>query len=718
MAISVTLKQNKFGRPYKAFPHHYIGLAATLTGGSGQYQMRFSPDWDNWFDIQTSNSILSNKDGYIIALAFWHGTYNLEFRDKANITDTVAVNAYELFYANQDTGIPMGDTPYIVNIDTAISTSITIKTVKPNSIVRVYRSRADKNNNQTFFPTDEPFREGISNSAGEITLSLPITNSGIRVCATAFSENEFESLSTNYIEINGTKKKQIQATIAYGAATGTGRKITVTAITGGSGSYSIGTLNNNLFPYILNQEFEIPFGKSNIFIRDNNAEPNVEWHISLSVDGGSSTQTFYNHDIRNNFNIGSNTGAIRYGKLVGTTFTAANEYASHDGRISWGFSGTNFPAIGIYENSTFTLPPDRLLFHPNVVESGCIRYTATASGTLSISGNSMRVGVIVHPYLTLGYNLTSKFKILHNGVIKYSYTHVSQNGNQDFNLNFQVANNDIIDLVVECGDESDFNYDHVHVKAALSLATAGTTTTAPTAPVLSNSTPILTGNNILGTGVQSGDFVVMYKNGYPESLAITSGSNFTHGAMYDGTWTAKIARNKVLSAASNAIITNQTGNTAPPAPIILSSDMNIGGTISGTTTQAGAILIFKDGIQIPQSSTTTPNGLSFTWSFTPSEIGNYTFKLTNANGTSSDSNSVSISRRRKFTITGVTWSSSVCEVPISDLESGSGDNISAVDNWTSGLTFEHTGTVSSISKGFARIKAKPTVVSSGVLLLK
>jgi hypothetical protein len=723
MAISVTLKQNKFGRPYKAYPHHYIGLGVTITGGSGSYQMRFKPyddisTWTStdptWFDLPTSSSITNNKDGFITSLNFWHGTYDFQFRDKNNQSDVVSITDYELFYDNQLTGLPMGDTPIIVNsnINAGLSSSINIKTAKPNSLVRIYRSRANSNNIQEFFPTDEPFRTGISNGTGDFSISLPITQSGVKVCATAQSVDDFESLSSNYIEINGPKKKQLLATFTYGTATGTGRKITVTGVSGGSGAYSIGTANNGDFPYSLNQEFEIPFGKSNLFIRDNNAEAQVEWHVSVVVDGGSSSQTFYNHDIRSNFNASVNSGAVRYGKLVGSTFTAANDYGNHDGRTSWGFSGTSFPAIGIQENQNFTLPPDRLLFHPNIGEHACIRYITQAAGTFSISGNSMRVGRIDNPWAGTT-NLTTKFKILHNGVVKHSYTHTTEGGNQNFSLNFAVASGDNIDLVVECGDENDLGFDHVHVKATMSLATAGGSVTTPTAPTISGASPVQTGAALAGTGNQAGDYVVMYRDGYPESLAITTSTTFAHGAMYDGAWTAKIARNKVLSAASNVITTNSNGNTAPPAPVITSSGATIGSNIFGTTVQSGTILIYKNGVQITDSVTTTSNGLSFSWSYMPTDVGNYTFVLSNTSGISVASEIVSVARRRKFKVKDGIF----CTVPTNNIQVGSGDSAAAVTNWTDGLTVEHNGNLTANSKLYIRDKNSPSNVSESFAIL-
>lgn len=709
MAIAVTLKQNKFGRPYKAYPHHYIGLGVSITGGSGSYQMRFKPysEWQEWFDLPTASDLTNNKDGFLTGINFWHGTYDFQFRDKNNQSDVVTSSAYELFYNNQLTGLPMGDTPVI---NTIVTTLVTIKTVKPFSLVRLYKSRADNNSNQVFFPTDEPYRVGISDGDGQLVLTIPPNLSGTKICATAQSANDFESLSSNYIEINGVKKTQLKATFQYGAVTGTGRKITVTGVSGGSGAYSIGTSNDGQFPYSLNQEFEIPFGKSNIFVRDNNAEAQVEWHISVSVDGGESSQNSYSHDIRANFSSVSNTGAVRYGKLVGSTFTAANEYGNHDGRTSWGFVGANFPAIGIVENQSFILPPDRLLFHPNTGEHACLRYVAQAAGSFSISGNSQRVGRIDNPWsappLT---NLTTKFKILHNGTIKHSYTHTTEGGNQNFSLNFTVASGDNIDLVVECGDENDLGFDHVHVKASWGLVTAAPSVADLTAPTLTGTTPILTGSTLNGTGIQAGDYVVMYKDGYPESLAITNVTTFSHGAMYNGSWNARYARNKVLSALSNTIVTNQTGATNPPAPIVGANAYRIGDTISGTSVQAGTILIYRNNVQLTQSVITTPSGGSNSWSYTPTDVGDYTFRLSNATGISDFSELIPVSRGRKFRIK----SGNFCTVPTANIQSGSADSAAAVTNWTDGLTFEHNGTVTNNTKAYIRDKNSTSNVSEG-----
>ncbi|MER0442692.1 hypothetical protein [Emticicia sp. W12TSBA100-4] len=713
--MTVELIQNKFGRPYPGYPHHWIGLGVKVTGGSGSYEMRFKPytDWDVWFDVPTTSTISNNKDGYIAALGFWHGVYDIQVKDKVS-SETQTFTAYELFYNNQLTGLPMSDTPVIVNdsINPGLSSTITVQTVKGNSIVRIYRSRIlGQSGNQGFERSDEPYRTGISNSQGLFTITLPITSSGVMVCATAQAPEEFESMSTNYLVIGGSKNKQLKANISYGTATGTGRKLTVSSVSGGSGSYSIGIVNNGAFPYSVGQEFEIPFGKSNLFVKDNNSTAQ-EYHISVSVDGGSGSQTFYSHDIRNNFSASSNTGTTKYGKMVGSTFTAANEYANHDGRLSWGFSGTNFPAVGIQENQNFVLNNDRVLYHPNVGEAAATEHTMQAAGTFSISGNSKRVGVVIHPYVTMG-NLTTKFKIFHNTTLKYSYTHTTEGGNQDFSLSFAVASGDKVYLVVECGDENDYSFDHVHVRANMTLATAGGTVVAPNAPALSGASPVLTGAELNGTGIQAGDYVIMYLDGYPQALAITNSTTFKHGAMYNGTWTAKISRDKILSAASNAIVSNQTGNTAPPPPTFLINSVVVGSPFSATTTQEGTILIFRNGTQLTESVTTTTGTLGIGFVYTPSLTGDYTFKLSNANGTSEASEILVVTKKRKFRIKSANYN----DIPISNIQSGSGTNVSSVTNWTDGIIFEHDSTVTADTKAFIRQKNNIADVSEGFPIL-
>ncbi len=713
--MTVELIQNKFGRPYPGYPHHYIGLGVKVTGGSGSYEMRFKPytDWDVWFDVPNTSTISNNKDGYISALNFWHGTYDIQVKDKTS-GETQTITGYELFYNNQLTGLSMSDTPVIINdsINPGLSNTINIQTVKPNSIVRIYRSRLHATTGNQYFDTkDEPFRIGISNASGAFSISLPITSSGVMVCATAQAQDEFESLSSNYLVIGGAKNKQLKANFSYGTATGTGRKITVTSVTGGSGAYSISTVNNGAFPYSVGQEFEIPFGKSNLFVKDNNSTPQ-EYLISVSVDGGSSSQTFYSQDVRTNFNASSNTGVVKHGKLVGSTFTAANEYANHDGRLSWGFSGTNFPAIGIVENQNFVLTNDRVLYHPNVGEAAASEYTMQAAGTFSISGNSKRVGVVIHPYVTMA-NLTTKFKIIHNSTVKYTYVHTTEGGNQDFNLTFAVASGDKVYIVVECGDENDYSFDHVHVKATMTLATAGGSVTAPNAPSLSGASPVLTGNDLNGTGIQAGDHVVMYLDGYPQALAITTSSTFKHGAMYNGTWTAKISRNKVLSAASNAIVSNQTGNTAPPPPTFLINNAVVGTQFAGTTSQEGTILVFRNGVQLTESVTTTTGSLGIGFPYTPSLPGDYVFKLSNANGTSVESETIVVTKKRKFRIKSADYNN----IPVTNIQSGSGSNLASVTNWTDGILFEHNAAVTADTKVFIRQKDNTSNVSEGFPIL-
>lgn len=671
--IAVETISNNFGIPYLTSSHHAIGVRFKVTGGSGSYQYRRNinntpsdeTSWQGWTDVLPDNYTgVNNKHGYPIDTFWWWSTVPVEVRDKNNPTDIWKNHLFQFFYNNVLTALPMGDTPFIVNNSLASGgTSITVKTRKINSFVRLFKSTYSGDGNggmgQNFQPLSEPIATGISDNNGDITFTVPPMVTGERYCCTAQSFNDFESLVTNYIEVGGPKKVNLQVTVTYGNKTATGRPCTVTSVTGGSGTYAIGLLNNDVFDKVVGTPFEIPFSLSNIFVKDTASN---DLHVSVAVDGGANTSgVSYYGSLRERFGAGTNpNGAVKFGmKLADNSFALLDHFGTHNSRESWGKSGYRFPFIGIDDAGLST---NRILMHPagNVggtddfekLAKACARYTVQASGTMNINGNSVRPTRTDNPWSTPPKtNLDSRFQILHNNVVVYSYIHTTQNYVETFSIDLNVTSQDTVDFVVDSYDvdldEGDNSFDHVHVDAGWAL-TSNANGLTPPKPTLTTELgdvpvilpPIALGSKIKGIGNLNTDYVIMYLNGFPETIARNTDTGFLlDGAMRGGKWTARTSRNKLLSDASNEV-TVQNVVTVPPSPPQPSSTTVFFGTpITGVNNQDGFLRTYKANStdiysQLPVIGTTNA------WSFNAPEIGTYRFKAVNIYGQISEFSSV------------------------------------------------------------------------------
>lgn len=650
--MQVEFISNHFGRPYLDDNHHRINVGFKITGGSGSYQYRrvLFGNTTGWTDVETTTTETNNEDGYIINTHFFHGTIGIEIADKNNAANFYINPSFELFYNNELTALPIGDTPIIVNSSLAVgATSITVKTRKQNSFVRLWKSTYSQDPNgvmgQNFQPTSKPISVGITDLSGDIVFTIPSAVAGDRYIASAQSFFDFESFTTNYIEVGGSKKTQLTTTLTYGSVTGTGRNITVNSVTGGTGSYSIGLLNNGIFDKSVGTSFEIPFGFSNIYVKDNGS---TDRFVSVAVDGGTATTgTIYTGNLRSKFSESSNpNGVVKFGTiLTDNSFVLLDNFATRDRRRCWGKAGFDFPQVGVDDTGLAT---SRVFLHPcggygslsvyQLLAKAAIRYTCEGTGVLRLQGDSLR------PLQTNNFfdtnnprpALDDRFQILLNGVVKYTVVHTVQNQVVPFDITIDVANGDFVDFAVDSGDfdenNGDMSFDHVHIGCNYTLSTTGQGIT-PTAPRITTLTPQGIGTDLVGDGNQVGDYVIMYLNNYPYSLArITgNGTGFVHGAMEAGTWRARISRNKILSDLSNAIVVNVGATLDPTPPIPDVTSIAINNAITGTAPQAGTIRVYEFNSSVVIAYATT-SGANNAWSYTPTSQGVYRFKLENQAG--------------------------------------------------------------------------------------
>jgi hypothetical protein len=141
-------------------------------------------------------------------------------------------------------------------------------------------------------------------------------------------------------------------------------------------------------------------------------------------------------------------------------------------------------------------------------------------------------------------------------------------------------------------------------------------------PVVSTASPQFTGTAINGTGV-AGATIKIYKNDVHLTNVIVDGNgNWSYTPNVDGNFTfSQTESGKTESAKTSGFVVNAI--IAPSAPVITSGlNGQIGTAITGTISEAGTVLVFKDGNQI----STIPNQTT-SFIYTPQSTGNYTFKL-------------------------------------------------------------------------------------------
>jgi hypothetical protein len=657
--MNVTIKSNWFGRPYKGYAHHYVTVNFAITGGSGQYEYRRNlyGNWTGWDAVQD----LGNKDGYAINTYFFHLAFPIEIRDKNNTSLVWADPNFDLLLKNGSTALASGTTPVIVSQAIAVGdTSITVK-AKASDFIQIYlEPSADYNQ------LSEPIASGFAGLSGTKLIQIPPAVAGGRYFATAQSlggidqrKFSFESLMSQYIEVGGIKKVQLEATVEYLSDTPNGKSIRVTSVTGGSGSYKIDRYNSAIFDIDVNQTFEIPFGMGNIYVRDLNESNEV--HISVMVDGGiptSQSQT-YSHNIRTQFsntqasqnNLGFN---IKYGKKTNSVFDLFNEFGTHDQRQSWAKTGIVMPQIGIDENQG-TLANNRVLMHPWTDSSAVIRYEIQKAGNIVISGDAMRAGINENPWSNPPQTgLKGTLKIYKNGTELASLLLDTKDEVKTYNVNANVQIGDVVDLEIQ-NTFGDGSFGHYHVSSIATLTTNGAATTqTPQTPVLAGNSPQLVGSTLTGTGNGAGQYVVIFKDGIPHSLAITDGSGgFSFGALKSGVYAVRNSTDNFLSLESNTITVVDSLNQCPVPTIVISKNsagntVQIGGgfTLEAVATNVTNFEWYKDNVLIAGAT-----GSSYLVNNATAQSGGvYACKAVNC-GTATTS--TTISNEISITISGV-----------------------------------------------------------------
>jgi hypothetical protein len=667
---------NNFSIPAKNSAVSKICVGFNILSGVGGYEVRIKESgvWSSWKAYSIDEKF--NLNSYYTQFFIVEGSYEFEIKD-LNDSSIWSSGVYVLTSKNIKTGLPIGDTPIfnITTLNAGENIPISIKTVKPKSFVKVYKRLAASSTYDEFSIYATGFSSENQESDGYYlcSITLPLIASGDFICCSATDELSFESFSTNEITQGVTVANKIQLKLTYKDIVTNGKEVK-TELTGGSGSYSI-SLNNVNFNLFNNTFFTIPFGKSNIFVKDTSTNK----IFTFSVDGGllqNNSQVQIDLSLRDSFsttlnnNLGFKNGYID----SNDEFVEFNSYGIRDTRQSWGITGKNFPQIANNDDFTTltsgTLPSDMLLFHPSADEGGSQnfgtssavrRYTFEKDGVLrNFSLKARKVGPNQNtseeqPYPTCYVRL----KVMLNYNIIYEKLFTLQDQYEQFNLTTDliVYSGDVLDINVDSAeglDQKSPDFDHLWVGYTGKYIYQN----AQVKQVI-NKPYILSSNfiNIFETTHAykdiedsiSSPIITVYKDYYPYSIVSFSAQEnnilpFKYTASKTGDFTFRNSISKLISGNNVYIysdlsaIVSVSAQIKPVPTIVLSttsSRIKLGDTVRGSTNiSTNKINVYKEDVKIDTVTPTTILGRFF-WEYKPLQITNlkgYSFSVSDNEG--------------------------------------------------------------------------------------
>lgn len=649
MALTLELITNKFGRVVPDAPLHVVPIGFKVTGAiAGSPTFEKSLNGVDWEPFVASNNYSDNYFGFTPEYVLPAGIYSFYVREVGNLSNTGSSLNYNVELDITSQGLhALGDTPKIqtASLEVGINRQIVVKTNEPNKTVKVYGSTSVSGQETFVFPY-VPILEGTSDADGLFIGTIPTVRQSQKFCASTVGDFALESYSVNSIAGGAviTSSKQLDISINIIDTTVSGRNISV-SVSGGSGNYSISKGINQAWSYTPNQQFELPFGRQYIIVKDNTTGGIFSKAIHIVPAG---QQTIINVGLRSGFSTSQNpSNGWTYGYINKTNsqFTAFNNYGNRDGKAAWGMSGYELPLLG-YGGNTYILDVDAIALAPHTLEQGSAigigetqsvaRYTFANSGTFNTTKFKLKKptpGSIGSTTFYLKYIVKHNSTILQQGVLHGFGEEVS------FTIsNLSVQTGDIIDILVDAAQESDTSspdHDELHVTFEGQLiTTAYVAPTAPNAPTLAvgtggSTTEINQGQTVLVKTSPNEDWILVYRNGIPVSVIktklVATENVFEYKAGVTGSYTFKAVSNGVFNSGAGVSINVKTSSaTTPATPTILSSTtISTGESISINSTEIGVLQILKDAVLVGSINIDTPKSVSYT----ALSGGAYTFKL-------------------------------------------------------------------------------------------
>jgi len=647
MALTLELITNKFGRVVPNSPLHVVPIGFKVTGAiSGSPTFEKSLNGVDWESFLGSTNYSDNYFGFVPEYVLPAGIYNFYVREVGNLSNTGSLLTYNVELDITSQGLhALGDTPKIQTtaLEVGINRQIVINTSEPNKTVKVYGSETVSGQETFLFPYN-PILEGTSDSNGLYIGTIPTVRQSQLFCASSLGEFQLESFSVNSITGGATvtTSKQLDININLVSTTVSGRNITV-SVSGGSGNYSISKGINQSWSFAPNQQFELPFGRQYVLVKDNTTGAVFSKSIHIIPAG---QQTITSIGLRSQFSNASNpNGNWSYGYIENGTYTAFNTFRDRGAKQGWGKDDFPMPMIGYGDNTT-PLAADSIVLVPHTTADGsttgygitkaCVRYTFDNAGVFNTTNLKLKkptLGSLLSARYYLRYEVKFNDEIIGQGVLTTQNEEVSVPI-----LNKTVQAGDIISITADSASDADTAspiFDELHVNFSGQLITTNyIAPLAPNAPTLANgtggsTTEINQGQTVLIKTSPNENWILVYRNGIACSIIktklVSTENVFEFTAGVTGTYTFKAVSSGVFNSGAGVSINIKTSSATTPATPSVTSPTTIstGETVTINSTEIGTLQILKDGQLTASINIDTPKSVTYT----VLSAGAYTFKL-------------------------------------------------------------------------------------------
>lgn len=644
MPLGITVVTNNFGRVVPNKQLHVVTVGFAITGAvSGTPTFQKSLDNTNWVAFNEGN-FNYNLDGYTAEFVLPSGVYNFYVREVGQPGDVASSLNYALTADISTQGLhPLGNTPKIMNDQVVDGNNITVgvETSTAGEYVKIYSSTVVSNQEVFDFPYI-PVAEGISDTNKIFRGSLTL-RAGQKICASSQGEFDLESYSVNAITVGETSNnKKLNVTVALGAATGSGRNVTVSAV-GGSNDFSVSKSITTGFNLAVNTPFELLFGRQFIAVKDNIT--GAVYSKAVHILPGTQA-TIDEIDLRAYVNITNNihlAGTWKYGSINNNVFTLFDSYGVRaDGKEGWGNSTNQLPMIG-FGNTANPLASDSLVFCPYFASNDSANYKQAAAiyvfagaGLFSTTKIRIKKAKISNAG---SLNYFSKYIIKLNDTILLEGVLNQEGQTVDLSIvDLPVQTNDLLKIIIDEASISDGNttstFDDVHVSFVGQLRTSSyTAPSAPNAPTLVAGSGASTSEIVQGTTIDlrttpQENWIAVKRNNSPLTFVKTINSgNFNYifkGGVVGNITIRSVAQGVYSSAAPLAFIVKSSGAVAPVAPAVESTTGTVGMSNKITCPVTGKLIVYLGGNQIAAITIASVNQqINYTYDV----AGSYTFKI-------------------------------------------------------------------------------------------
>jgi hypothetical protein len=660
MPLSINIITNNFGRVVPEQQLHVVSIGFKVTdfvGNNPTFQK--SLDNVNWFNFNGTNP-LWNVDGFVSEYVLPPHKYNFYVRQVGHEGDVASILNYQVESDIISQGLhPLGNTPKILNntLEAGSNRVVSIETTEPGQYVKIYGSVIEQG--QEVFPFPYlPLAEGISNANKLFTANLNLRVNQ-KICAAAQNDYELESYSANTLTVGNTSiplnNKKLDVLVAVKSLTAGGRLVSVSAV-GGSGNYTVSKGIGFGYSYQVNEDFELPFGRNSIILKDNTTGAIFSRSVHILPAG---QQVITDVNLRSNFSATVNpNGQWVYGSIQNNNFTNFNSFGIRAaGKEGWGINNAQLPMLGYGEN-LLPLASNALVFSPNHDSNNAANNYQTAAQYTFLNAGIFNSSNITFKKPTFGTILLikhiSKYTVKHNNTILFEGFLEDKDQIRSHSINnLAVQSGDTLTIIIDSANSEDGTSpvnDDVHVSFIGQLVSNSyTAPTAPNAPTLVQGTggsisEIVQGTNIIIRTTPGSNWIVVKKNNIPFTVvkSVLSAPN------YDYSFIGGISGNMSIKTVSQGVYNSEeplsfavknSGAVQPPAPTVSTTTGTAGSSNTITSTVTGTLQVFIGANLVTSLNIIANQPITYTYN----QTGTYSFKLLKDGIVSNASSNVVIS---------------------------------------------------------------------------